>query len=81
MTEIGSQEEYHKAFVSINGENYRCLGLVTPLDDCGYKFVGKGTYSMGYIERVQGADWLGTTELPKELECRTWVQSVYFHDK
>ena len=80
MSNIAPKECYRKAFVTINGNNYRCLGLVNELTYGRYEFVGKATYSKGYIERVADANWRETAELPKELECRNWVQSTHFGD-
>ena len=78
MSNFAPKECYRKAFVTINGSNYRCLGLVNELENGRYKFVGEATYSRGYIERVADANWRETPELPKELECRNWVQSTHF---
>ena len=81
MTDIGAKESYHEAFVTINGENYRCLGLTETLGNGQFKFIGESTFSKGYIERVAGARWLKTPELPLELQCPNWVQSTYFNDR
>eukprot|EP00116_Pleurobrachia_bachei_P012354 sb/3472616/ len=81
MTDYGPKESYHEAFVTINGENYRCLGLTQKLDNGQLKFVGEGVRSRGFIERVYDGDWEGTQQLPLELQCRNWVQTTYFDDK
>ena len=78
MSNFAPKECYHKAFVTINGNSYRCLGLVHELENGQYKFAGESTYSRGFIERVYSENWRETAELPKELECRNWVQSTHF---
>ena len=78
MSNFATREDYHKAFVTINGKSYKCLGLVKTLETGQFKFVGENTHSMGFIERVYDADWHKTEELPKELVCRNWVQSIHF---
>lgn len=81
MSNFATKEDYHKAFVTINGKNYKCLGLVEELGTGQFKFVGKDTYSMGFIERVWDANWQETEELPKDLVCRNWVQSTHFNNQ
>ena len=82
MSNIATKDDYHRAFVTIGGKNYKCLGLVESMPDTGqFTFIGESTHSMGYIERVSGANWGETEELPKDLVCRNWVRTTHFDNE